>query len=369
MKFQMFPAEATIGENKRVKFGIDPTFPRLHLGHLVPIRFVRSLMHKGHHVIIVLGTFTAQLGDPSGRDTTRPILSKIEVKKNAESIWGQIEPILGEQNFGNNPGNWSICQNHELHEAMNVPEFMRIVSKFTLAHMTSRNAFQARIEHGQSIGMHELLVPICQGWDSVALKSEIEVGGQDQLFNFQIARQMQESEEQKPQTCILMPIINGTDGRKMSKSLGNCIFLDEEAEDMFGKIMSIPDTVMEEWFPLLVDFSFSEETQNMHPMEKKKILATEIVKQLHSEEDAVEANDQFFKIVQKKELPQDIPDVKADNLLQAIVIAGYLSKTAARQRLKDGAVKLDGIKVFDENLIVKKGQILQVGKRTFGRIV
>jgi tyrosyl-tRNA synthetase len=362
--FQTFPADADISPSKRVKFGIDPTFPRLHLGHLVPLRLVKKMMGEGHQITIVLGTFTAQLGDPSGRDTTRPILSQEEVENNADQILLQIQKVLGENNFGEAPGKWTLCRNNELHKKITVPEFLRRVAKFTLNHMTSRNAFQNRIENNQSIGMHELLVPICQGWDSVALNSEIEIGGQDQLFNFQIARQLQESEGQKPQTSILMPIINGTDGRKMSKSLGNCIFLNETPQDIFGKVMSIPDQVMDEWFPLLTDGI----PQNNSPINKKKILAVEIVSQLHSTDDASAAHEHFTKTVQNKELPQDIPTINTTSLIDAICQSSKISKTAARQRIKDGAIQIDGVKIFDEKIPLQNGQIIKTGKRDFAKI-
>ena len=374
MKFQTFPEsfELPIGSawNKpqKVKFGIDPTFPRLHLGHLVPLRLVKQMMQSGHEVWIVLGTFTAQLGDPSGRDTTRPILSPEECKQNAALILKQLEKIIGESridHWGHGEVlTWGLFQNHTIHEEMQLSKFMNIASKFSLAHMTSRNAFQDRMQNNQHIGMHELLVPMLQGWDSVVLEADIEIGGQDQLFNFQIARQLQEFQGQKPQNCVLMPIINGTDGRKMSKSLGNCIFWDENPKDMFGKVMSIPDAVMEEWFPLFVD----EETEETHPMKKKKILASAIVKQLHSEKDAIEAASNFSHTIQNKELPTDIPLVDAKTLLEAIVKMNQSSKTVAKQLLREGAVKINGEKIFDENVELHSGQIIQSGKRIFAKV-
>lgn len=372
MSFQIFPENADLTPCKRVKFGIDPTFPRLHLGHLVPLRLAKKMMQEGHQLTIVLGTFTAQLGDPSGRDTTRPILSQDEVESNAMSIFKQVHKILGENAFAGGecgqlsyaPEMWTLCKNGWLHNEMTLPAFMKQVANFTLTHMTSRNAFQERIANQQSIGMHELLVPICQGWDSVALQSEIEIGGQDQLFNFQIARHLQEANGQKPQSCIMLPIINGTDGRKMSKSLGNCIFFDEDPNDIFGKIMSIPDSVMEEWFPLFVDFAIP----NAHPMDKKKILAVEIISQLHTLPIARLAQEHFRKTVQAKEVPPDMPTASARPLLEIVVLRCNISKTAARKRLKDGAIKIDGVKVFDEQLLLTTGQVVQCGRRDFVRI-
>jgi tyrosyl-tRNA synthetase len=357
MKFQVFPENSDVTPRKRVKFGIDPTFPRLHLGHLVPLRLVKKMKADGHDVTIVLGTFTAQLGDPSGREKARPILSEDEVLQNASHITVQVRKLLGQdiQLFAN--GEAAFNQ-------MTVPDMMLLASKFTVQQALSRDSFQKRLTDKQPLGLHELFVPILQGWDSVALKTEIEIGGQDQLFNFQVARQLQEAWGQKPQTCILLPIISGTDGRKMSKSLGNCIFLDETPDDMFGKVMSIPDTVMEEWFPLFCDFT----VEDTHPMDKKKMLATEIVAQTHSLEVAWKAGETFVANIQNKEVPQDIPTIPASTILEAVVGMTGLSKTAARQRLKEGGVRVDGNKVFDEKLQLSAGQLVQGGKRCFAKV-
>lgn len=356
--FQVFPENSDIAPCKRVKFGIDPTFPRLHLGHFVPLRLVKKMIKEGHKVTIVLGTFTAQLGDPSGRDTTRPILSWGEVEQNADLIIQQIIKVMGDQ-----WQDFDIFKNGWVHNAMQLPQFLKLVSQFTLSHMTSRNAFAQRIENNQSIALHELLVPICQGWDSVTLKTEVEIGGQDQLFNFQVARKLQEDEGMTPQTCILMPIIRGTDGRKMSKSLGNCIFIDESPKDMFGQIMSIPDDVMDEWFPL-----FSDAQPLEHPRDRKIQLAFTIVEQLHDWTTAANAHEFFRSTVQNKELPKDIPEIVASNVLEAILAIDGCSKTAARKLLKGGGITVDGEKVSDETLSLKSGQVVGRGKRTFSKI-
>ena len=339
MKFQVFPENADIAPRKRVKFGIDPTFPRLHLGHLVPLRLVQKMKAEGHEVTIVLGTFTAQLGDPSEREKTRPILTEEEVLQNASKITVKVRQLLGHDISIFNNGEASFNK-------MTVPDMMLLASKFTVQQALTRDSFQKRLEDQHPLGLHELFVPILQGWDSVALKTEIEIGGQDQLFNFQVARQLQEAWGQKPQTCIMLPIINGTDGRKMSKSLGNCIFLDETPDDMFGKVMSVPDTVMEEWFPLFCDFTVDD--ASIHPMDKKKMLATEIVTQTHSLEAAWKAGEAFVASVQNRELPLNVPTISASTLLEAVVMMTGLSKTAARQRLKEGGIRVNNEKVFDE---------------------
>jgi len=218
MKTETFPPNSTIPKEKsRVKFGIDPTSDKLHLGHLVPLRMVKTLKDMGHTIDVVLGSFTAQMGDPSEKDKMRPMLSDTETKANAESILIQVKRILG--------SDINIHFNHTWFEKMTLPQMMNIVSKFNVNHLLSRDSFQNRIKNNNSIGIHELLVPILQGLDSVELKSDIEIGGTDQLFNFMISREMQEKSGMKPEICLFAPIINGLDGRKMSKSLNNCIIL------------------------------------------------------------------------------------------------------------------------------------------------
>jgi len=351
----IFPEGSDIKELKNVKFGIDPTSPRLHLGHLVPLRVVKKLQEQGKNITIVLGTFTAQMGDPSGKDKTRPILSEEDVRKNANKILVQVEAIL-------DPG-FHVFRNGDRFNEMDAPELMKIVSDFTVQQMIRRDAFQKRISEGVSIGVHELIVPILQGTDSVTLESEIEIGGTDQLFNFQVTRRLQEINGQKPEVCMLAPIINGTDGHKMSKSLGNCIFLDEAPEEVFGKCMSISDETMEEWIPLFMD-----ENKERNPMKRKKKLSFEIVEQLFDTSRAETCLKQFEDRIQKKEIPDEINDIKAEDILDAVVKIRECSRSQARRLLIDGAVKIDGVKATDETPIAK-GQIIKVGKRDFGRIV
>ena len=352
---EIFPEGSDIDSLKRVKFGIDPTFPQLHLGHLVPLRMVKQLQEQGKEVTIVLGTFTAQLGDPTGKDQTRPILSKEEVEHNANQILEQVGMIL-------HPG-FEVFRNGDLFNHMSVPKLLNIVKDFSVQNMTNRNAFAKRLENKIPIGVHELIVPILQGTDSVELKSEIEVGGTDQLFNFQIARRLQEINGQKPEVCVMAPIINGTDDQKMSKSVGNCIFFEEMPLEMFGQCMSISDETMEEWIPLL-----SDENKESHPMKRKKKLAMDIVAQLCGEEVVPKVIEHFEKTVQNKEIPEDIPEIDAMDMLDAIVQIRNCSKSEARRLITSGAVKLGGEKV-DEASVLVSGQIMKVGKRGFGKIV
>jgi len=351
---EIFPEGSDIKGLNRVKFGIDPTFPALHLGHLVPLRIVKKLQDEGKDITIVLGTFTAQMGDPSGKDETRPILSEEEVRKNAKHILMHVKQIL-------KPG-FHVFKNGDRFSEMGVPELMQIVSDFTVQQMTRRDAFAKRLANGVAIGVHELIVPILQGIDSVTVESEIEIGGTDQLFNFQVARRLQELNGQEPQVCIMAPIINGTDGRKMSKSLGNCIFLDDDPTDIFGKCMSISDETMNEWIPILTD-----ENKESKPMARKKKMAFDIVEQLFDISMAETCLKQFEDRIQNKEIPDDIEDIRADDLLDAIIKIRGCSKTQARRLLADGAVKIDGVKAVEDSHIAH-GQIIKIGKRDFGRI-
>lgn len=350
-----FPVDAKFPERRlRVKFGIDPTAPRLHLGHFVPLRQVRHFKRDGHEILIVLGNFTAQMGDPSGRETSRPILNQEQTVSNSKSIKMQVERVLGPTTF---------CSNLVMKNAMTIDRFFEIASKFTFAQITEREAFQKRIENNHPIGLHEILVPIMQGWDSVFLKADVEIGGQDQLFNFKVARKMQEDVGQEPQICVMMPIINGTDGRKMSKSLDNCIFLDDSPEDIFGKCMSVPDSIMEEWIPILCDVKELPE----HPMERKKVMAFDITKQIWCEDDARFAQKHFESIIQSKEVPEELPEVKATDLVEAVRLIRKVSKGEANRLIKSGGVKIDGNKQTD-NCSVEIGNIVKVGKREFGKI-
>jgi tyrosyl-tRNA synthetase len=351
----IFPENSDISRLNRVKFGIDPTFPRLHLGHFIPLRFVKKLQDQGKHITLVLGTFTAQMGDPSGRDATRPILTAEEVIKNSEIILNQVGKILSP--------NFEIFRNHEFHGSMTTPELLGHLSKFTLSHMVSRNAFEKRVQENQSIGLHELIVPILQGLDSVALKTELEIGGQDQLFNFQIARKLQELNGQKPQVSLMLPIINGTDGRKMSKSLGNCIFLDESSNDIFGKIMSISDEVMDQWIPILTDVKDISE----HPMIRKFMLAFSVVEQLKGSQEAEEAKKFFEETVCKKEMPVDMPEFNTDTIINIISLFKSCSKSAARRLLVEGGIKVNGQKQIEDS-IASSGDLIQIGKRGFVKV-
>ena len=302
---------------------------------------------------MILGTFTAQMGDPTGRDKARPILSEDEVKANAEKILEQVSRVL-------QPG-FHVHRNHEWFETMNVPFLLaRLASNFTVSNMMSRDGFKKRGQSGVSV--HELLVPMLQGWDSVVLNADVEIGGTDQLFNFQTARELQAKEGQRPQVCLMTPVINGTDGRKMSKSFGNCIFLDEVPEEIFGKVMSISDEVMDEWIPLLTDG-----IDEPHPMKRKKLLAFDIVSQIHGVDAAKTGQSHFESKIQRGN-PEDVIEVSETQIINVIQKIRKCSKTVARNLLKSGAVSVDGEKIFDQTLSFESGTVIKVGKRSWGRI-
>jgi tyrosyl-tRNA synthetase len=347
----------------KVKFGIDPTADRMHLGHLVPLKVVKRLKENGSDVHIILGTFTAQMGDPSGKDTTRPILSAADTMTNAESLLKIVKRVLGDD--------ITVHKNNEWFDKYTLPEIMNILSKFTVSHLLSRDAFQKRLSSSSPIGMHELIVPILQGLDSYELEAEIEVGGSDQMFNFYLSRETQEMMDQTPEKCIMTPIINGTDGRKMSKSFNNCIWLDDSPKDVFGKAMSISDDVMFEWYPLFVD----NYDRNDHPMKLKKDLAQQITSEVWGEAEGLREREDFESQFQKKKLPEDMKEVTSNNIVDFIVELKGVSKSDARRLIQANAVNVmseEGesvAKVTDFDYVVPQGTIIKVGKRDWARSV
>ena len=345
----------------RIKFGIDPTRDRLHLGHFVPMRVARSMQDQGHELHLILGTLTAQLGDPSGQDTTRPILDEAVVKANAEKLLGQCQQVF-------RPG-FVVHRNHEFVDAMSVPFFlMRLAGRITVKGMLSRNGFRSRMEADQAIGLHELLVPLLQGWDSVEVRADVEIGGTDQLFNFQVARQLQEAEGQTPELCVMTPVIRGTDGRKMSKSFDNAIWLDEAPEQMFGKVMSVSDEVMDEWIGLLTDLDPT--TLPAHPMERKVALARAIVTQLHGSDAADAADAHFTRTVRERVvLDTDCAEAPATDLLTLVVTVRGESRSRSRKLIQGGGVRVDGAKVLDHTMTPDVGSLIRVGKRKVVRVV
>ena len=371
--------EKSIKENKPlvVKLGLDPTAPDIHLGHTVPLRKLRLFQEFGHQVVIVIGGFTARIGDPTGKSVTRPPLTKEEVLKNAETYKTQIFKVL-------DPEKTIVRDNSEWLESMNFADVLRLASSYTVARMMERDDFSKRFKEGRPIGVHEFMYPLMQGQDSVALHADVEFGGTDQTFNLLMGRHLQELEGQEPQVVITMPLLEGLDGvQKMSKSLGNYIGIDEEPKEMYGKAMSIPDELMMRYFMLVTDMPIEEqedmakrlESGELHPRDAKMQLARTIVRLYHGEEAALEAEEEFKRVFQQRAMPTDIPEYAMDAPSEAIFVPQFCtdagltaSNGEARRSIKAGAFKVNGEKYSEENITLEDGMILQVGKRKFLKI-
>lgn len=371
--------EKSIKENKPlvVKLGLDPTAPDIHLGHTVPLRKLRLFQEFGHQVVIVIGGFTARIGDPTGKSVTRPPLTKEEVLKNAETYKTQIFKVL-------DPEKTIVRDNSEWLESMNFADVLRLASSYTVARMMERDDFSKRFKEGRPIGVHEFMYPLMQGQDSVALHADVEFGGTDQTFNLLMGRHLQELEGQEPQVVITMPLLEGLDGvQKMSKSLGNYIGIDEESKEMYGKAMSIPDELMMRYFMLVTDMSIEEqedmakrlESGELHPRDAKMQLARTIVRLYHGEEAALEAEEEFKRVFQQRAMPTDIPEYAMDAPTEAIFVPQFCTDASltasngeARRSIKAGAFKVNGEKYSEENITLEDGMILQVGKRKFLKI-
>jgi len=363
-----------------VKAGFDPTAPDLHLGHTVLLQKMRTFQQLGHTVYFIIGDFTAMIGDPSGRDKTRPPLTKEDVLKNAETYKEQVFKVL-------DPEKTIVVFNSEWLGSMSAEDLIKLTAKYTVARMLEREDFKKRYKENKPISIHEFIYPLLQAYDSVAIKSDVELGGSDQRFNLLIGRDIQkEYGIEKPQVAILLPLLVGTDGvRKMSKSYGNYIGITEPPEDMFGKIMSIPDELMWDYWELLTDLTVEEiekmkkdvEEGKLHPMDVKKELGLYIVERFHGKDEAIKALEEFERVHSKKELPTDIPEVeilsetKEIPLFELVYKAGFApSKKEAKRLIKQGAVKIDGEKFTDPyfNIDLSKEFVLQVGKRKFAKI-
>ena len=300
------------GKPLRIKLGADPTAPDIHIGHTVVIRKLKAFQDLGHTVIFLIGSFTGMIGDPSGKNATRPPLSREEIDKNAETYKTQIFKIL-------DPEKTEIRFNSEWMDKFNAVDFVKLTSHVTVKQILERDDFQKRLREEKPISMHELLYPLVQGYDSVALEADVELGGTDQTFNLLVGRSLQREYDQEPQVIITTPLLEGTDGvDKMSKSLGNYIGIDEPANEMFGKIMSISDELMWKYFELLTDLTINEigdlkskcENENVNPRDLKIDLAKRIIKDFHTEEDADQAEQNFINQFSKGNLPDEIEEVK-----------------------------------------------------------
>jgi len=350
----------------RVKAGFDPTAPDLHLGHTVLLEKLRQFQQCGHQVIFLIGDFTGMIGDPTGKNETRPPLTKDDVLANAETYKQQVFKVL-------DPEKTEVRFNSEWFSKMSAADMIALAGKATVARMLERDDFEKRYKGGQSIAIHEFLYPLVQGYDSVVLEADIELGGNDQKFNLLMGRQLQESHKKIPQMIMTMPLLEGLDGvNKMSKSLNNYVAIEDAPSDQFGKIMSVSDDLMWRYYELLTDVNLAD-IKAVHPMEVKKQLATRIVARFHGKEAGKAARDGFEKQFAKKEVPDDMPEATLASedgtlwLVKALSESGLTQSNGEGMRLiKQGAVSVDGEKVSDKNFALTAGTyLIKCGKRRF----
>ncbi|MFA5099687.1 MAG: tyrosine--tRNA ligase [Candidatus Omnitrophota bacterium] len=349
----------------RVKAGFDPTAPDIHLGHTVLLRKLRQFQDLGHEVYFLIGDFTAQIGDPTGRSVLRKTLTKEEVKQNAKTYQMQVSKILDIEKI-------KVVFNSEWFEQMSVARFLGLTMHATVAQMAQREDFKKRLDSGQDVSVLEFMYPILQGYDSVFLHSDVELGGTDQIFNLLQGRDMQKKFAQEPQVVITMPLLEGTDGvNKMSKSLGNYVALSDKPGDMFGKIMSISDELMLKYYTLLTDDDLVE-IKGLHPKEAKVRLAKTIIAQYYSVQIADQAAEEFSRVFASKELPQDIPEYKIPGemlVVDIVVGSGQVkSKNEVRRLIQQGAIEFEGGKVTDVNAKIGTGGVLKIGSRRYLKI-
>jgi tyrosyl-tRNA synthetase len=373
--------EKSYEENKplNIKLGCDPTRPDLHLGHSVVLRKLAQFQELGHKAILIIGDFTAMIGDPSGRNATRPPLTFEEAKANAETYLKQAYKILDKEKT-------EIVYNSEWLGKMSFEDVIKLASKYTVARMLERDDFTKRFKSGVPISMHEILYPLAQAMDSVAIKSDVELGGTDQKFNLLVGRDIQREYGVEPQAILTMPLLVGTDGtEKMSKSYDNYIGIDEEPQNMYGKTLSIPDELIYTYFELVTDEPLDElkkikemlENPNVNPRDLKRRLARKIVSMYHGEDAAIKAEEEFDKIFVKKGVPDEMPEKEFESgkeipIIDLIMDVGFApSRGEARRLVIQGGVSIDGNKItdFKQTIKIEKDFVLKVGKRKFIKII
>ncbi len=368
-----------------IKLGVDPTAPDIHLGHAVPLRKLRQFQDLGHEVTLIIGDGTALIGDPSGRNSTRPQLSREQVAANAQTYVDQAFKVL-------DPERTTLRYNSEWILSLSMEELLKLLSNFTVARILERDDFHNRYTSNQPISLHEFLYPVMQAYDSAVIKADVELGGTDQLFNLLAGRELMEKLGMEPQVCLTLPLLEGTDGvRKMSKSYGNYVGLTDEPSDMFGKIMSIPDELMVKYYRLASTEEVAQidaieaglANDSLHPNKVKRALARNIVELYHGEEAAVAAEEAFDRVFKQHEMPEDIPTFAADLTPndQGLVFVGKILHEAglassageARRLIDGGGVKVNGeaLAKGDYNLEPGRleGAVIQVGKRKFAQLV
>ncbi len=371
-------AKLKTGKPLKIKAGFDPTAPDLHLGHTVLINKLRQFQLQGHEVIFLIGDFTGMIGDPTGKNVTRKPLTKEDVLANAETYKEQVFKIL-------DPAKTTVAFNSTWMEKLGAAGMLQLASRQTVARMMERDDFKKRYANGQAIAIHEFMYPLVQGWDSVALEADVELGGTDQKFNLLMGRELQKSEGQRPQTVLMMPLLEGLDGvQKMSKSLGNYIGITDTPSDMFGKIMSISDVLMWRYYELLsfkplaeIEGYKTDIENGKNPRDVKIDLAKELIARFHDEAAAQAAHDEFINRFQKGAMPDEMPELELTPENGEIAIANLLkeaglvaSTSEAYRMIKQGAAKIDGEKVTDKSLMINRDSkaVYQVGKRKFARV-
>ena len=390
------------GKKLRLKEGFDPSFPDIHLGHMVALRKLRQFQELGHQVILIVGDWTAQIGDPSGVSVTRPMLSKKQVQANAETYMKQFFKVVDKERT-------EVRWQSEWFGKFTLSDVIQLTSKFTIAQLLAREDFSSRYSAGQPITIAELLYPLLQAYDSVAIRADVEFGGTDQKFNLLVGRELQSTAGQPPQQIFLVPILVGTDGsQKMSKSLGNYIGVAEPPNEIYGKVMSIPDSLIIQYFELVTDVPDEEleelrqalEDETTNPMTLKKRLAGEIITQLYNQKAANEAGEHFASVFQKGKVPDKIPEYRFSFLevatpteesvseaiairadvkihqsdywdISRIIVKTHLAKSRseASRLIAQGAVSIDGEKITGNVACVKSGSIIKVGKRRFAKVI
>ncbi len=358
------------GKKLRLKEGFDPSFPDIHLGHMVSLRKLRQFQELGHQVVLIVADWTARIGDPSGVSVTRPMLTVEQVRANAQTYMEQFFKIVDK-------GRTEVRWQSEWFDKFTLTEVIQLTSKFTVAQFLARDDFNARYNEGRPIALTEFMYPLLQAYDSVAIEADVEFGGIDQKFNFLVGRELQSMMGQPPQQCFMTPLLVGTDGsQKMSKSLGNYIGVTDQPEDIYGKTMSIRDDLIIQYFELVTDVPDKElaefrqalEGNAVNPMELKKRLASELVTQLYDKKAASEAEANFERVHQNREIPEEIElGTKSGSILQDYLVENKLakSKSEARRLIEQGAVYIDGERVADINYTFPKDTIIRVGKRRF----
>ena len=364
------------GKQLRVKLGMDPTAPDIHLGHTVVLRKLRQFQDMGHMAVLIIGDYTARIGDPTGQNTTRPVLNAEQIQANAQTYFEQAGKVLD-----TSPQRLEVRPNSQWLSKLELVDTIKLCSNMTVAQMLERDTFELRYKKGEPIGIHEFLYPLMQGYDSVMINSDIELGGTDQTFNNLVGRDLQKLYGQQPQVVITMPILVGLDGiEKMSKSKGNYIGVTDAPNDMFGKVMSISDELMENYFTLLTDLPHEQvktliDGSKTHPREAKAILGREIVRQFYDDQAAAAASDEFDKVFAQRQLPTDIPEITISS--EPVIFSKLLTDCKlvatggeAKRLIKQGGATIDGEKITDPSQLItpSEGMILKAGKRKFAAI-